>query len=157
MNNSKATKLLKQMYKMHPKMHWNQANIIRNGVKVYQENREKKNHFVINTFLKFLIHFESKGSEWNIVWSDIEEFIASHNHHKHALISYPSLLKIIVSSPSLNRTQIICNSIQILDWIQSANYRLKPFETINFSRSISCVIGKCDHFDQLEQIEAIIA
>eukprot|EP01083_Nonionella_stella_P147471 465345_1 len=141
-SHSKGTQMIKQLYKTQAKTSskFRNESIVKNGLHIYQsmERNHRQTHFVINTFIKLLIHFECH-SQYVVVWQDIQSLFNTDDHH---LISYPSLLKCCVASRSnINHDECM----QILRWMQQTKYELKAFETRDFSRSVSTFISQCQN------------
>eukprot|EP01083_Nonionella_stella_P028886 79610_1 len=137
----KATKQLKNMYKMRHKPN----DIIQNALNIYIKVPEKqRDSYLINTFLALCLHFNCKTHE-STIWNDIRQQIGRDDN-----ASYILMLKYF--------THDIAKSIQILQWIKSYDYKLNHSDTTykKYSQTLSTIISQCDTYQQLKQIDSLV-
>ena len=136
LNNYAANNLIKKLHQSE----------IKKAFKIYGQINETKNHFVINTMLKFC--FDSGYySKATIIWTDIELLHKTNNSDKHKILYYV-LIKCFVKSEKTNISQII----NILRHIKECDYKLKlttPFIIGLLHKSV-------DNLPSLEYIHSLI-
>ena len=152
--NSQATRMMKHLYKSQcksPSTFLNES-IATDALQIYQQIREPPNHYSINTFLKLLLHFDCPHHH-EIVSPDITNFLSAHNPSGTRLIAFTSLLKCCVGAPSSVNTN---HGLQIMEWMDTTKYAVKPFETRDYSRSVSRLITACSRYEDIHRIDCLL-
>ena len=68
-------------------------------------------------------------------------------------IAFTSLLKCCAATPSSIDTD---RGLQIMDWMDTTKYTVKPFETRDYSRSVSRLITACSRYEDIHRIDCLL-
>lgn len=139
LNNSEATKLLKQLSTQY--QHEANKKVIQNIFQIYDKINERKSHFTLNMIFKLFLKYSS-AHKLKIIWNDIVSVMDKSKLH------YNELIKCCIMADTID----IKKCIQTLKWMQQFNYKLSIHP-----RYLTQLITKCgSDLESLKYIHSII-